>query len=248
MELVTPLGNTIDCKKTKYTTNNNIRWKETGVVSPSCESIYLIFQVFPLILLFCTTSLGFSAERGPTLQPYHYVPVIKLFLISSETSRLGAHHSANWNSANHFLLCQLASHYVLPIHGTTAKWEGWRMEKASPPFRVWYSFRRAPSHSSSPWQYQLVPTAPAFSLQGFAYIPRLASEPLEPSQAVPLPECSGSQHCRIPPAHFQVLGEFIPGVVAASYNYNLCFSQGSLLSLQSSQHFFNQLATLNYSC
>lgn len=169
-------------KKFKYTTNHNIRWKETGVVSPLCESTYLFFQVFPLILLFCTTSLGFSAERGPTLQPYHYVPVIKLFFISSETSRLDAHHSANWNCANHFLLCQPASHYVLPVHGTTARREGWRMEKVSAPFRVWHSFMRAPSPSSSPWQYQLVPRARAFSLQGSAYMPRLASEPLERCQ------------------------------------------------------------------
>ena len=195
---------------------------------PLCESTYLFFQVFPFILLFCTTSLGFSAERGPTLQPYHYTPVSNLFFTSSETSRLDAHHSANWNPANHLLLWQLASCYVLPIHGTTARREGWRMEKVSAPFSVWYSFMRAPSHSSSPWQHQLVPRAPIFSLKGSAYIPRLASEPSEPSQAVPLPECSGSQHYRILPPHFQVLGEFIPGVVAASYSYNLCFSQGSL--------------------
>ena len=78
---------------------------------PLCESTYLFFQVFPFILLFCTTSLGFSAERGPTLQPYHYAPVSNLFFTSSETSRLDAHHSANWNPANHLLLWQPASCY-----------------------------------------------------------------------------------------------------------------------------------------
>ena len=86
--------------KFKYTTNHNTRQKETGVVSPLCESTsvysgvstYLLIVLHNLFGIQCSRSK--EGERGHTLGPISDVPVIKLFFISPTTSFPGAHHSA----------------------------------------------------------------------------------------------------------------------------------------------------------
>lgn len=159
MEVVTPLGNAIDCKKmtsTQLTVTPHRRKLEPFHL---CTKVALLIQVFPLIFsLLHTTSLGLRAadlqkgEEGPHLGQISEGPVIKLFSVSSKTSLLGAHCSwAETLQITVFLASRLPTRFCQ--HGAPlGDSKAWGRRKYLLLWDVWCSSIRAPSHNSSAWQ------------------------------------------------------------------------------------------------